>query len=282
MPSETILKQKAEDVDNLAKQLKKAKVIALVDLRALPANQYQKIKKALTGKATFAVAKNSIIRRAFEKAKVGKELEKEMKGPTGLIMTELNPFELYKVIKANRGKAAAKPGQIAPFDIIVPAGETNIPPGPGLSELKLGKVDARIQGGKVVIGKDSTVAKKGEKIADPVAKALSKLGITPFEVRMHVPAALESGTMYLESVLDIDEDRFMNDLRMASANAFGLSVHIAYVTPENVKALLGKAHREAMSLGVEAKVLDAGVIDVLLAKAHLQAGALKAKVPEGS
>ncbi|MFH0817023.1 MAG: 50S ribosomal protein L10 [Candidatus Micrarchaeota archaeon] len=277
MPSEKILKQKSDAVEKLAKQIKSAKVIAVIDLKELPSRQYQKIKKALEGKAEFAVAKNSIIQRAFEKAKVGKELVKEMKGPTGLIMTEMNPFELYKVIKRNSGKAAAKPGQIAPFDIVVPAGETNIPPGPGLSELKLGKIDARIAGGKVVIGKDSTVAKKGEKITGPVAKALSKLDITPFEVRMRVPVVLESGMLYSESVLDINEVKFMSDLWGAAGAAFGLSVSIAYVTPSNIRVLLGKAHRDALGVGVEAEIYDSGVIEMLLAKACRQAGGLKPK-----
>jgi large subunit ribosomal protein L10 len=280
MPSEKVLKQKADAVDKLAKELKKAKVIALVDLKELPARQYQKIKKALAGKATFAVARNSIIQRAFEKAKVGKPLLEQMKGPTALIMTDMNPFELYRAIKKNRGKAAAKPGQVAPFDLIVPAGETNIPPGPGLSELKLGKIDARIQGGKVVIAKDSVVAKKGEKIVGSVAKALSKLDIMPFEVRMRVPAVLEDGMIYPESVLDIDEAKFMADLGGAGAAAFNLSVHIAYVTPTNVKILLGKAYREALNLGVEAEITEPGVIEMLLAKANAQANAFGGSLPK--
>ncbi|MFH1470158.1 MAG: 50S ribosomal protein L10 [Candidatus Micrarchaeota archaeon] len=277
MPSEKILKQKSLAVEKLAKELKAAKVIAIVDLKELPSRQYQKIKKALTGKAKFSVAKNNVIERAFEKANVGKELIPQMKGPTGLIMTDMNPFELYKIIRSNSGKAAAKPGQIAPFDIIVPAGETNIPPGPGLSELKLGKIDARIAAGKVVIAKDSTVAKKGEKITGPVAKALSKLDITPFDVKMSVPAVLEGGAIYPESVLDIDDVKFMMDLRGAASGAFNLSVKVAYVTPDNIRVLLGKAHKDAMGVGVEAGVYEKGVIELLLAKAYRQAGGLKAK-----
>ncbi len=275
MPSEKVLKEKVESVESLTKKLKSAKVIAIIDLRELPSRQYQRIKKALTGRAEFAVAKNTIIHRAFEKAKVGKELASHLTGPTGLIMTSMNPFELYKIIKSNAGKAAAKPGQIAPFDIIVPAGETNIPPGPGLSELKLGKIDARIAAGKVVIAKDSVVAKKGEKIVGPVAKALSKLDITPFEVRMHVPFVLESGMIYPESVLDIDDVKFMTDLRGAANAAFSLSVSLAYVTPSNIRVLLGKAHRDAMGVGVEAEIYEPGVIEMLLAKAYRQAGGLK-------
>ncbi len=280
MPSERVLKEKQESVEKLAAALKGAKVIALVDLKKLPAKQFQKIKKALRGNATFAVAKNNIITRAFEKSGRGKPLLDHMKGPTGIIITDMNPFELYKIIKKNKGKAAAKPGQIAPFDIIVPEGETDIPPGPGLSELKMGKIDARIQGGKVVIANDSTVVKGGEKITSPVAKALSKLDIMPFEVRMSVPAALEENTLYPESVLDIDEIRFMADLNGANSAAFNLSVEIAYVTPQNVEILVSKAHNEALNLGVEAEIIDSGVIDRLLAKANMQASSLKSQLPE--
>jgi len=262
------LKMKQELVARLVEKLKKAKVIALADLRELPDRQFGALRKKLKGKAEFVVAKNSLIVRAIEKSGKGKELLPHMKSSTALILTELNPFELYKFVKKARGKAAAKPGQIAPFDLVVPAGETALPPGPVLTELKNAKIQAQIQGGKVVIAKDSTVAKKGEKINELAAKALQKLGIEPFTVGMNVVAALEGAVVYMKDVMDIDEDKFMADLVGAYRNALNLSVEAGYPTKQNIEILVGKAYNNAKNLAVEANIYEKEVIGLILAKAR--------------
>jgi large subunit ribosomal protein L10 len=198
-------------------------------------------------------------------------------GPTVVIFTDIDPFKLYKEIYKARGKAAAKPGQIAPFDIVVPKGETAFPPGPVLTELKSAGIQAQIQGGKVVIGRDSTVVKSGEKIGPNQAKALAKLGVEPFEVGMDLSAAWETGVVYPKQVLFIDEAVFMGKLASSASNAFALTYAIAYPTRDNIGMLLGKAARESRSLAVEANIYEKDVIGMILAKANAQAGALKAK-----
>ena len=184
-------KEKENTVHEVSELIKNSSTIGIVELRNLPDRQLQKIKKALRGNATFKVLKNTLIKKAFEKAGIARELIEKLDGPTAVIFTNMNPFKLYKMIKQNKGKAAAKPGQTAPFDIIVPAGETSLPPGPALSELKAGGIDARIQNGKVVVGKESVVAKQGERVSPNAAKALQQLGIEPIEVGMSVSAVWE-------------------------------------------------------------------------------------------
>lgn len=261
----------------LAAEAKKAKVIAISSLRNLPDRHLQSIRKKLRGKGVVAVAKNAVIERALKEAGKATELIENVKGPVVVIFTDLDPFKLYKTIYDNRGKAAAKPGQIAPFDIIVEKGETSLPPGPVLTELKNAGIQAQIQAGKVVIGKDSTVVKSGEKIGEMQAKALAKLGVEPFEVGMELDAAWEDGVVYQKSVLHIDAGEFMAKLMTAASGALNLSVDAAYPTKTNVEILIGKASRGAKGLALDANIVNVGTIDVILAKANAQAGALKAK-----
>ncbi|MBI5159473.1 50S ribosomal protein L10 [Candidatus Micrarchaeota archaeon] len=268
-------KKKQETLERVAKQLQEASVVALIDLRNLPDSQFQSVKKKLRGKATFAVVKSNLIKLAIEKTGKAKELLEHIKGPSALVFSSINPFELFKFMKQNKGKAAAKPGQIAPFDLIVPAGETTLPPGPVLSELKTAGIDARIAGGKVVIGKDSTVAKTGVKIKPEVAKALQKLGIQPFEVMVRIPAVWETGVVYAYDVLNIDEEKFMRDLSSASGQAFNLSFNIAYPTTANISLLIAKAVNDSRNLAFNAEIYEKEIIDLLLAKANAQAKALQ-------
>jgi len=275
---EETLKKKQEFVSQLAERIKKFRVIAVADLRNYPDRYLQAVRKKLRDEAEVVVAKNSMIKRALEQAGRGKELSEMMVGPTALIMTNMNPFQLYKLVKQSKGKAAAKPGQIAPYDIVVPAGETNLPPGPVLSELKQGGVNAQIKGGKVVIASDSVVAKAGQKITDAAAKALQKLGVEPFEVMFNILAAWEDGLVYRKDVLDVDEKKLIDDLRRVASEAFNLSFNVVYPTKQNIALLLQKAHLDSRNLAVNAGVYEKEVIDLMLAKANAQANALKLKI----
>ncbi|MDD5318092.1 MAG: 50S ribosomal protein L10 [Candidatus ainarchaeum sp.] len=265
----------------IAALAKKYGVIAVASLRNLPDKHLQAIRRKLRGQAEIEVAKNSVLLRALKEAGKAAELSPNIEGPTAIIFTDLDPFRLYKLIYQGRGKAAAKPGQTAPFDIIVPKGETAFPPGPVLTELKAAGINAQIQAGKVVIAKDSTVVKLGEKIGDVQAKALAKLGVEPFEVGMSLAAAWEGGTVYPGAVLHIDEAQFMSRLMGAANNAFNLTVEIAYPTKANVSLLVGKAVREGRALALEAGICGKDTIGLILAKANAEAAALKAKTGSG-
>jgi large subunit ribosomal protein L10 len=276
--SEKSIKRKQEFVSELAERIKKFNVIALADIRNYPDKHLQSVRKKLRGKADMIVAKNSLISRALEKAGKGSELSKVMTGPSVLILTDMNPFQLYKLVKQSKGKAAAKPGQVAPYEIMVPAGETSLPPGPVLSELKQGGVNAQIKAGKVVIATDSIVAKAGQKITDASAKALQKLGIEPFDVMLNIRSIWENKLVYGKDVLDVDEDKLMGDLRRGASEAFNLSCAVAYPTEQNIATLLQKAHMNSMNLAMSANIYEKEIMDLMLAKANAQANALKSRV----
>jgi large subunit ribosomal protein L10 len=269
---------KAKKVEELTELAKNAKVIAIADLRNLPDKHLQALRKKLRNDATIVVTKNALLQRALKQAGKASELIENLNAPSAVIFTNMDPFKLYKIIRQSRGKAAAKPGQIAPFDIIVPKGETSLAPGPVLTELKQAGIQAQIAAGKVVIGKDSVVVKAGEKIGDIQAKALQKLGVEPFEVGVELIAAWEGGIVYPKTVLHIDEAAFMQKLQSAASMAFNLSFNSAYPTKANIKLLLGKAVIEGKALALEANIYEKDSIGMILAKANAQASALKAKV----
>ena len=65
-------------------------------------------------------------------------------------------------MEATKTAAPAKPGDIAPEDILVKAGDTPFKPGPIVGELQKAGIPAAIEGGKIVIKKDKVLVKKGE------------------------------------------------------------------------------------------------------------------------
>ncbi|MCX8175289.1 MAG: 50S ribosomal protein L10 [Candidatus Micrarchaeota archaeon] len=268
---------KKKRVEELAAASKKYPVVALLNIRALPDRILQSAKKKLRGKAEFAVAKNSVISRALEKA--GKSaLAQKLDFPTALVFTSLTPYELYKFFKQNKVKVAAKPGQVAPFDIVVPEGETDLMPGPALSELKGAGINAQIKGGKIVVAKDSVVAKKGTKISDTVCKALQKLGIMPFEAQVNMVAAYDGKFLYTSEILDIDEAKLMEGLLACLSDAFNLSYNSSFPTSQNIEALLSFAISQARSLAINGGLYSDASAGILLAQAAALGQALSGKV----
>jgi len=271
-------KYKEEKVSEIVKLINDSSVIAVGSLSNLPDRQLQKLRKMLRNDATLIVTRNTLLKRAFKKAGKAPEVLEQLDGPSVVIFTsKMDPFKLYQVIRSSWGKAAAKPGQVAPFDLLVEKGETSLPPGPVLTELKQAGIQAQIKDGKVVINKDSVVAKEGEKISPQAANALSKLEIKPFEVGLNLTSAWESGVVYAREILDVNVEEYLANVQTAFCNAVALSCEVAYPTKQNIETLLGKAVRNSKGLALEANVYTKDVIDLILAKANAQANALKTK-----
>ena len=245
---------KKQIVKEVSDELKAAKVVAVIDLHTLPNALLHQIRKELKSDAKVLIFKTSLLKRALKIAKLDSLLP-VMTGEKALLVTSLDPFKLYKKMNSNPLKVYAKAGQIAPYDLIVPAGETQLPPGPILTELKTAGIDARIQGGKVAVGKDSVVARKGDVIKDAVAKALQKLDIRPFEVKVRVPLAYEGGLVYADELLDVDEKKMMSNMVSGFFNARAVAIEIGYVTKETLELMIQRAYREAKHISKEKNIL---------------------------
>lgn len=264
--------KKKKQVKLLTKEIADAKLIALIRLRNLPDHILQKMRKKLRGKAKFYVAKATVVKRALENAKKETKLIEHLTEPVAIITSNImSAYSLYQYFNQNKEKTAAKSGQEAPFDIVVPAGETDLPPGPALSELKAGKINAQVRAGKIVIARDSTVAKKGEKITDGVAKALRKVNIFPFEVGIKLIGAKEDGLFYSPEILDITPTQLTLDLKQELQKAFALSVNTNIPTQQNIEFILKESFMDAVNLGINTKIYSEAIIDRLISEVYSQA-----------
>jgi large subunit ribosomal protein L10 len=229
-------------------------IVGAVNLENLPAKQLQTMREKLRGTCEIRMTKRRVMKKAIEAVKDRKPgieaLEPHMQGMTALLFTKQNPFTLFKTLKKNQSKAAAKPGQKAPFDIVVPAGPTNFAPGPVIGELGSVGVKTGIEGGKVAIKADSVVAKEGAVISPKLAGLLQRLGIEPMRVGLDLTAVYEDGMIIGRSVLDVDEEQYIGMLRTGVAEAIALSMESGFLTKETTDLMLQKASREGAALAV--------------------------------
>ncbi len=243
---------RVRELENVKVLLEKYSNITVADLTGLPSATLQKLRKKLKDKIYVKVAKKSLINIAIDQIK-GKDLTGLKpsldKSIPVLILSEEDPFKLYKLIKENKSTALAKPGQIAPRDIIIPAGPTNFPPGPIIGELGAVGLQTGVEAGKIAIKKEKLIVKANEPIKAEVAAVLAKLGIEPVEIGINVVAAYKDKVVYLKEDLDVDEEKYINDLRLANAQALALAEKIGYITKENIKLLLAKIYLLSLNFG---------------------------------
>ncbi|MBX5328544.1 MAG: 50S ribosomal protein L10 [Candidatus Bathyarchaeota archaeon] len=273
MPSQQILQEKISEVEQITQLVKKHKVIGIASLQKVRAAQLQELKKKLSDKAYMKVIKNTLMKLAIENCKEKPELKKieeYLNGSNVYLMTDLNPFKLALLLERGKVRTTAKAGDIAAFDVIVPAGNTGQPPGPIISQLNAVGLPTRIEAGSVWINKDTLVVRKGEVISERLASVLSKLGIKPVEAGLSMKVVYDDGLVITAEQLRIDINSTKKTVEESHVDAFALSIAVTYPTKENVVVLLQLAHQKAYALSINAAVPTKDTIADLLRKAHAE------------
>jgi len=274
---------KADEVKELTSFLSQYNALGIASLQKVRAVQLQKLRKKLEKSAYLRVVKNSLIKRAVSEAKdkVGIEnLEEHLTGPNLFLFTNLNPFKLVILLEKSRVTAKARAGDVAAFDVIVPAGNTGLPPGPIISQFTAVGLRTRIESGSVWVSKDTLVVKKGEAISTQLASLLSKLGIKPVEVGLSLKVIYDDGLILTEEDLKVDLDEVRRSVEEAHQYAFNLSLEAAYPLPENISFLLRRGQQEAYSLALNAGIPTKDTIADLIRKANMEMLSLSEKLDE--
>ncbi len=269
---------KRQEVRQLTKLLKESPVVGVAQVDKLPSKQFQDIRGKVRDSATIRVSKNSLLMLALEELDGDleniDELEDHIEGQIAIILTDTNPFTLFKTIEGSKANAPAKPGDLAPKNIVVEKGDTPFAPGPVVGDLQKAGLPAKIEGGKVIIAKTSTVVEQGEPISADLASALTRLEIHPMIVGLDLKAVWEDGTVFDREALDIDQDAILGDLVNAHARAQALAIEVGFPTASTLPMTIGKAVREARALALEAAILEPSIVDEILARGHAHAAGL--------
>ena len=273
---------KKKEVKELENLISKFKIIAIADLTSVPAKPLQTMKKTLKPNTVVRMAKVTLLKVAFKNLNKDypniDKLISKMRGMVALVLTNDNPFKLAKILNDAKSPAAAKPGQIAPNDVKVPAGATSFPPGPVIGELGMIGIKTSVEAGKVAVKEDKIVTKRGEEITKPVATVLARLQILPMEIGINLISAYENSEVFDAEILNIDEKEFNNKLTTAITDAFSLAYSITYVTKDNVELFIKDAYINACAVADKGNIITSDNATKVVSKAELQAQALKSKV----
>ena len=274
--------KKAQMYQQMQELPKKYSVMALVRMEKVRASQLLPLRKKLLGEVEIISIKDKIAKKAFEKLDVpGAEKMKEMlTGQCVFMFTNMSPFKLNVLLGKNKVFLAARGGNIASIDVVVPPKNTGIAPGPMLTEFKDNKIPTKIDQGTIWILKETTPVKKGEVISTKLAALLGKLDIKPIEARIVLNSALSESILFSEEELTVDVDAFRDKIAQANQDALALSTEIAYVTEDNIAQILAKASQAGISLSVEAAYVTDETKEQILQKAHSQAKGVASKAKD--
>jgi len=274
--------EKVAIVERVAQLAKQYPVLSVTKLSKVRSAQLMAVRKVLRGEAEVLVVKNKLAILGLKSAgiKNAQELIGHLEGQNAIIFSKLDPFKLFLLLEKNKVNLAARAGDIAPSDIVVPAGNTGQQAGPVLSEFREAGIQTKIEAGSIQVVKDSVVAKTGAQISPKLASLLSRLGIKPIRAGLSIALAYENGLIYGAEAVAIDLDKYRANLLQGFAESKALSVLIGYVTKETAPEIITKAYREALALAVDSGIVTADSAPLILAKAEREANAVLAKAKE--
>lgn len=234
---------KKRAVSELGKLMNGSKTILIASIKNIPGNQFQEIVKGMRGKAEVKVPKKSLIFRAIDSSKNDgvKKLREKIDTSFAILFSDLDSFELAGELIRSKTPAKAKAGQVAPEDIEIQAGPTELVPGPAISELGAVGLQVQVEGGKLSIKANKVIVEKGKVISQKAADIMSKLDIKPFSIGFIPLCAYDVAENKFYEEINIDTEGVLNNLKFAHGKALPFAVGIGYTSEDTIKYLLMKA-----------------------------------------
>lgn len=262
--------------NDLIELTKQYKVVALVKMEKVRATQLMQVRKNFRDQLKIMMTKNNVAKKALQTLDI-KGVDKiiqALDGQRAFLFTNMDPFKLYLTLDKSKIYLPAKGGDVATDEIVIPAGNTGIPPGPVLSEFKEAKVPTKIDAGSIAVSEDTVVAKPGDVISHKLAALLSKLNIKPIKAGMSIFMALQDGVLYKEEELRIDVEEVKQNLLALFNSALALAINASYATKESIEHLLRKAFNNARNLSISSAYLTPETVKDILYVSNAKANAL--------
>ena len=270
-----VVSWKKDTVSDLHSLLTSGETLAVIDIHGVPASAMFGMRAELRSSMKIQVAKKRLMKIAWERAGYDlsdlENLYASAVQPALVSSSTLNSFEVFTELKKTEAGRAAKPGDIAPHQIVVEKQDTGMPPGPIVGDLNSVGIPAKIMGGSVQIQKRTVILEEGEVFEGELGMMLSKIGINPMVTGLRLCGTLEDGALFEPSTLDIDYEQFEQDLIGVAAGGFNLACNITWFTTQTMPTLLAKASGEALAVALEAAIATADTLPHLVARAHASA-----------
>jgi len=219
--------------------------------------QMQQIRMSLRGRAEVLMGKNTMMRKAI-RGMLDKhaELEKILPcivGNIGFVFTNEDLNEIRDLLLANKVKAPARAGAIAPLDVKVPAQNTGLGP-EKTSFFQALQIPTKISRGTIEIINEVSLIAMGDKVGMSEATLLNMLNISPFSYGLMVNNVYDNGAVFSPKVLDITEEDIKAKFMAGVANVAAVSLAIGYPTAASVPHSIVNGFKNLLAVAAETEV----------------------------
>merc|ERR1711994_42546 len=157
------------------------------------------------------------------------------------------------LLLANKVKAPAKAGALAPLDVTVPAQNTGMGP-EKTSFFQALSIPTKITRGTIEIVQDVHLIKSGDKVGMSEATLLNMLKISPFTYGLIVQKVYEAGSVFDPAILDISDDDLREKFVQGVANIAAVSLAIGYPTIASVPHSIVNGFKNLLAIAAETEV----------------------------
>jgi len=223
----------------------------LVEADNVGSKQMQQIRMSLRGHAVVLMGKNTMMRKAIRGHLANNPklecLMNHIKGNVGFVFTKEDLVAIRDMLLANKVKAPAKAGALAPLDVQVPAQNTGLGP-EKTSFFQALNIPTKITKGTIEITNNVNLITAGDKVGMSEATLLNMLGISPFTYGLVVTKVYDSGSIFDPSILDITDEDLKAHVLAGIRNIASLCLKIGYPTVASVPHSIINGMKNCMAL----------------------------------
>ncbi|XP_045607193.1 large ribosomal subunit protein uL10 [Procambarus clarkii] len=213
--------------------------------------QMQEIRMALRGCAVVLMGKNTMMRKAIrghlETIPNLERLLPHIVNNVGFVFTNEDLAEVRDKLLANKKKAPARAGAIAPCQVTLPAQNTGLGP-EKTSFFQALQIPTKISRGTIEIVNDIQLMKEGDKVGASEATLLNMLNVSPFTYGLIVEQVYDQGTVFSPKVLDITDEDLNKTFQEGLSRVAALSLSIGYPTIVSVPHSFVNGFRRLLAL----------------------------------
>ena len=250
---------------------KKYKNIVIADVKDISTDKIQKIRHEIIslGETETLCGKTTVIQKAIHDMKEAskgdlpkhlpeKALEDFVEAMPGIhlliIFTNKDIAEISNITAKYIIEKQAKPGQISPVEIIIPAGPTGMDSSQ-IDYFQALKIPTKVMRNQLEITTATKILTVGQKITLSEINLMKKFNIKPYKHQMKIKKLLLNGKIYGEEILKVTNDYMKTKLEQGIKNVLGFSLAAHIPTQASAPHMISNAFRNICALSLGTNVL---------------------------
>lgn len=253
-----VSKRKAVYKEKMIRYLQDHKNILVVTANHVGSFQLQQIRQELRGRALVLMGKNTLVRMVLrEYAEQDPTINNFLpcvRGNCGFVFTNEDIKEIRDVLTSNRVSAMARPGVIAPNDVVVEPGPTGLDPGQ-TGFFQALSIPTKIFKGQIEMVSKTYLISKGDKVGTSECSLLNKLNIKPFEYGLELASIYSGGAVFSPEVIDLTEADLVAKFFQAVRVTAALGLRIGVPNIASIPHSFGNAFKKLLAVSVQSGFL---------------------------